>query len=77
MVNKASKRIIKKIQNEIDQLKKEFKEMEIRPCQGDADLEQREKDLKQLKEQIYELEKEVHEYKYAQRKPAVITSSAH
>ena len=77
MVNKASKRVIKKIQNEIDQLKKEFKEMEIRPCQGDADLEQREKDLKELKEQFYELEKEVHEYKYAQRKPAIITSSDH
>jgi polyhydroxyalkanoate synthesis regulator phasin len=65
MVNKASKRVIKKIQNEIDQLKKKFKEMEIRPCQGDADLEQREKDLKVLKEQIYELEREVDKYKYA------------
>jgi len=65
MVNKASKRVIKKIQNEIDQLKKEFKEMEIRPCQGDADLEQREKDLEVLKKQIYELEREVDKYKYA------------
>ncbi len=65
MANKASKRVIKKIQNEIDQLKKEFKEMEIRPCQGDADLEQREKDLKVLKEQIYKLEREVDKYKYA------------
>ena len=65
MVNKASKRVIKKIQNEIDQLKKEFKEMEIRPCQGDADLEQREKDLVVLKKQIYELEREVDKYKYA------------
>ncbi len=65
MVNKASKRVIKKIQSEIDQLKKKFKEMEIRPCQGDADLAQREKDLKVLKEQIYELEREVDKYKYA------------
>jgi septal ring factor EnvC (AmiA/AmiB activator) len=65
MVNKASKRVIKKIQNEIDQLKKEFKKMEIRPCQGDADLEQREKDLEVLKKQIYELEREVDKYKYA------------
>lgn len=77
MVNKATKRVIKKIQNEIDQLKKEFKEMEIRPCQGDADLEQREKDLGEVKEQILELEKEVHEYKYAQRIPAIITSFDH
>ncbi len=51
--------------------------MELRPCQGDADLEQREKDLKVLKEQIFELEKEVHKYKYAQRIPAIITSSDH
>jgi septal ring factor EnvC (AmiA/AmiB activator) len=65
MVNKASKRVIKKIQSEIDRLKKKFKEMEIRPCQGDADLAQREKDLKVLKEQIYELEREVDKYKYA------------
>ncbi len=65
MVNKASKRVIKKIQSEIDQMKKKFKEMEIRPCQGDADLAQREKDLKVLKEQIYELEREVDKYKYA------------
>ena len=77
MVNKASKRVIKNIQNEIDQLKKQFKEMELRPCQGDVDLEQREKDLKVLKEQIFELEKEVDKYKYAQRIPAIITSSDH
>ncbi len=65
MANKASKRVIKKIQNEINQLKKKFKEMEIRPCQGDAELEQREQDLKVLKEQIYKLEREVDKYKYA------------
>ncbi len=77
MFNKASKRVIKNIQNEIDQLKKQFKEMELRPCQGDADLEQREKDLKVLKGRIFELEKEVDKYKYAQRIPAIITSSDH
>ena len=65
MVNKASKKVMKKIQNEIDQLKKQFKEMELRPCQGDADLEQREKDLAVLKGRILELEKEFDKYKYA------------
>jgi len=64
MVNKEVKKKIKKIQNEINQLEKELKETELRPCQGDADLEQREKDIKVLKDKIYELERVADKYKY-------------
>lgn len=55
---KNRKRIIKKIQKEIDKLKEDFKRMELRPCHGDADLRQKEKDLEALKEKIRALEKD-------------------
>ena len=65
MVNKVNKIQIKKIQKEIDKLKKKLPEIELRPCHGDADLAQREKDIKAHKKKIYEMEREIDKYKYA------------
>jgi hypothetical protein len=59
MVRKSKKIKIKKIQKEIDKLKRKAKEMELRPCYGDADLAQREKDIMMHKKKINEMEREV------------------
>ena len=65
MVEKKTKKKIKKIQNEIHQLEELFKKMELRPCQGDAELSQKEQDLKRLKEKINEKKMERDQYKYS------------
>jgi chromosome segregation ATPase len=49
---------VRQIQNEIENLRDEYKKMELRPCQGDTDLRQRENELDNLKSKIYELERE-------------------
>ena len=38
MTSKENRKRIKQIQKKIDQLDKELQKMEIRPCQGDAEL---------------------------------------
>lgn len=65
MVDKRIKKKIKKIQHEIDQLEALFKKMELRPCQGDADLSQKEKDLNHLKDKINAKKMERDQYKYS------------
>ena len=65
MVEKKTKKKIKKIQNEIQQLEELFKKMELRPCQGDADLSQKEQDLELLKAKINKKKLERDQYKYS------------
>ena len=58
MTAKISKnKTVRQIQNEIEKLRDEYKKMELRPCQGDTDLRQRENELDILKSKIYELER--------------------
>jgi hypothetical protein len=62
--NQNRKKIIKKVQKELDKLQQDYKKTELRPCLGDADLRQREKDLEMLKEKIRVFEKELDLYWY-------------
>jgi hypothetical protein len=59
------KKAIKELKKEIEKLRDEYKKIEIRPCQGDIDLLQRENELEILKSKIYELEKERDTYLYS------------
>ena len=65
MADKKTKKKIKKIQNEIDQFEELFKKMELRPCQGDADLSQKEEDMRRLKDKINAKKMERDQYKYS------------
>ena len=62
MIDKDSKRKLKRIQKEIKKLKREVDKTELRPCQCDADLKQKEEDLKILGEKMRSLEKEQDRY---------------
>ncbi|MFC1532755.1 hypothetical protein ACFL7M_05260 [Thermodesulfobacteriota bacterium] len=42
----------------IHKLKGLLNKIELRPCQGDADLKQKDEEIKMLKRAIYDLEKE-------------------
>ena len=59
------KKAIKELKKEIEKLRDEYKKIEIRPCQGDTDLLQRENELEILKSKIYDLEKERDTYLYS------------
>jgi predicted nucleic acid-binding Zn-ribbon protein len=54
----SKNKTVRQIQNEIEKLRDEYKKTELRPCQGDTDLRQRENELDNLKSKIYELERE-------------------
>lgn len=62
MIDKATKKRLKKIQKEIKKAKKELDKVELRPCQTDADLKRKEDDLKDLAVKIRALEKEQDRY---------------
>ena len=62
MVNKKDQKTVKKIQKEIAVLKEDLKKIELRPCQGDADIKQKDQEMLDLKREIYELEKEANQY---------------
>lgn len=55
---KATRDRLRKLKNEIKSLKKQYKKMEFRPCQNDAELREKEEDLRNLMERIYSLENE-------------------
>jgi chromosome segregation ATPase len=59
------KKAIKELKKEIEKLRDEYERIELRPCQGDTDLRQRENELEILKSKIYELEKERDTYLYS------------
>jgi len=65
MVNKLRRKRAKEIQKEIDELRMILKKTEIRPCQGDVDLKERERDITALKSEIRSLEKECDKYLYS------------
>ena len=58
MLDKDTKKKLKKIQKEIKRVKKDLAKIELRPCQNDAELEQKEEDLKELGNRLRALEKE-------------------
>jgi len=62
MTNKKSRKDIKKSQKELYRLKELLKKLEIRPCQGDADLRQKDEEVKMLKREIDDLEKETNQF---------------
>jgi chromosome segregation ATPase len=59
------KKAIKELKREIEKLRDEYEKIELRPCQGDTDLRQRENELEILKSKIYDLEKERDTYLYS------------
>ena len=65
MINKLSRKRAKEIQKKIDELRMSLKKMEIRPCQGDLDLKEKEKDITTLKSEIRSLENERDKYFYS------------
>jgi hypothetical protein len=65
-VNKKPKKSqIKKIQKEIDNLRKRLKKLELRPCKNDADILQKENEIEDLKKHIRSLEIKRDRYIYA------------
>ena len=56
MVDKKMKKRLKEIKKEIDHLKKEYKKIELLPCQNDADLRSKDAKLKDVMATIYSLE---------------------
>jgi septal ring factor EnvC (AmiA/AmiB activator) len=57
MQDKDGRKRLKEIEKELRGLEKEFKKMELRPCQNDAELIAKEKDLKVYMDKILDLEK--------------------
>ena len=59
---KEKQKNLKKIEKAIVKLKREFKKIELHPCQDDSDLKRKEEELKSLNDAIYELEKEANKF---------------
>ena len=58
MPDNATRDRMKMIKKEINELKKQYKKIEIRPCQNDAELRIKDGELMEIMEKIYALEKE-------------------
>lgn len=58
MIDKQTKKKIKKISKEIKDLKKSQRKLEFRPCKNDADLRDKERELSALRKRILSLENE-------------------
>jgi len=65
MINKLNRKRAKEIKKKIDELRLSLKKTEIRPCQGDVDLKEKEKDITALKSEIQSLENERDKYLYS------------
>jgi hypothetical protein len=61
-VDKETRKKVKRIEKAITRLKKELKNMELRPCHSDAEIQEKGEDLRTLKLEIYGLEKEANQY---------------
>jgi hypothetical protein len=61
-MDKRTRKNFKRIQKEINKLKAQLSKIELRPCRGDADIQQKENELRMIKREIYELEKEANQY---------------
>jgi len=62
MMDKETRKNLKRIEKEIRKIKDKFRKIELRPCQNDLELKQKEEDLAILKGELYELEKEANRY---------------
>jgi chromosome segregation ATPase len=62
MIDKEAKKRLKRIEKEIKKSKKELHKLELRPCQNDVELQQKEEDLKGLNDKLRDLEKEQDRY---------------
>ncbi|MGD9160290.1 MAG: hypothetical protein PVG39_17880 [Desulfobacteraceae bacterium] len=49
---------VKKLKNDVKELRKQYKKLEFRPCQNDAELIAKESELKSIMDKIYSLENE-------------------
>jgi septal ring factor EnvC (AmiA/AmiB activator) len=58
MIDKQTQKKLKQIKNDINQLNKQIKKIEFRPCQNDSELKQKDKDIKALREKVQQMEKE-------------------
>lgn len=54
--SKATKKKLKKFKKDIKLLKKEYRKLEFRPCQNDAELHAKENELNDIMNRIYKLE---------------------
>lgn len=64
MNKKSQKSHIRRIQKEIDKLRKTIKKFELHPCKNDAEILQKEKKIDGLKKRIRLLENECDRYIY-------------
>jgi septal ring factor EnvC (AmiA/AmiB activator) len=62
MLDKATRKRLRKIQKEIKRVRRELDKIELRPCQNDAELKQKEEDLEELSNKLRALEKEQDRY---------------
>jgi hypothetical protein len=64
MTARQTRKRLKAFARELKKLRKAFKKMELRPCQNDRELIQKEKDLKILMDKIMALEKDRDHYMF-------------
>lgn len=57
-VKSETQKKLKKLKDDIKELRKQYRKLEFRPCQNDAELAAKESELKSLMEKIYSLENE-------------------
>jgi septal ring factor EnvC (AmiA/AmiB activator) len=62
MIDKETKKRLKKIQKDIRRVKKEISKAELRPCQNDADLKKKEEEIAGLGDKLRAFEKEQDRY---------------
>ena len=56
--NNEIRKKLKKLKKDIKELRKQYRKLEFRPCQNDAELIEKESDLKSLMDKIYQIENE-------------------
>ena len=54
MIDKKAKKRLKEIEKEIKKLKKDLHKLELRPCQNNVELKQKEQDLQELSDKLRE-----------------------
>jgi len=58
MPDKAIQKRLKMMKKGIKDLKKQYKKVEFRPCQNDAELRVKDEELREIMDKVYALEKE-------------------
>jgi hypothetical protein len=61
-MDKRTKKMMKRIRKEMDLLQKRLRKLEIRPCQGDADLHQKDMDIRAIRDKLLDYEREHDRY---------------